>query len=87
MRESERGDEKSMETKTQTTETLERTATTLRERMRRAGVPVVRLANAAQVYPNDLYHILAGGPVGAVRRARINDAARQLGLMDQDEDE
>lgn len=58
--------------------------TKLREQLRAKGVPVARLAYAAGVYPNDMYRILAGSSVGPTRRARITEAARTLGLTDED---
>lgn len=57
--------------------------TELRERMRTKGVTVMRLSVAAQLYPNEAYRIFAGGRIGPVRRARITEAARQLGLLDE----
>ena len=59
----------------------------LRERMRERKVSVGRLANEAQLFTNDAYRIFAGGPIGPVRRARIEAAARKLGLYDEEDEE
>jgi hypothetical protein len=58
----------------------------LRERMREQKVTVLRLSSKAQMYPSDMYRIFAGGPVGPVRRARLTEAARELGLYDDTDD-
>jgi lambda repressor-like predicted transcriptional regulator len=53
----------------------------LRKQLRARGISVRRLAAEAGEYPSNLYDVLAGVPVGPVRRARIAKAAQRLGLL------
>lgn len=55
----------------------------LKRQLAAHGISAGRLALEAKVYPHQMYGILGGAPVGATVRARILEAARELGVTDE----